>query len=320
MNVLRALSAVATLLLSTTILAQAYPSKPIHIVVGYAPGGGTDLTTRLLAERLRPLLGQPVVVENRPGAGSDLAGAAVARAAPDGYTLFAAAGGIAVNATLSANMNYDPLKDLAPIATVSILPNVLLVNASFPAKTVNELISYAKANPKDVACGSSSTGSTGHFSCELLNQRAGISILHVPFKGSSEAITALLSGTVQVVFDQIPAALAHTKSGRLRAIALTGPNRNDSLPGVPTVDEAGLQGFYANTWVALFAPTGTPPDVIQRLNQSVNLVVQQPEVRERFATMGMETGGGTPEQLRALLETDIAKWRKAIEAANLKPR
>jgi len=320
MRAFRRWSVIATLLLSVGAFAQPFPAKPVHIVVGYAPGGGTDLTARLVAEKLRPILGQSVVVENRPGAGGDIAGAAVSRAHADGYTLFAAAGGMAINATLSSSMNYDPLKDLAPIATLTILPNVLLVNASFPAKSLEELIAYAKANPKSVACGSSSTGSTGHLSCELLNQRTGTSILHVPYKGSSEAIAALLAGQVQVVFDQIPAALAHTKSGRLRAIALTGPNRNDNLPDVPTVDEAGLKGFYANTWVALFAPAGTPADVIQRLNQAVNAVLQQPEVRERFASMGMEAGGGSPEQLRAMLEADISKWRKAIEAANLKPR
>jgi len=320
MRAFRRWSVIATLLLSVGAFAQPFPAKPVHIVVGYAPGGGTDLTARLVAEKLRPILAQSVVVENRPGAGGDIAGAAVSRAPADGYTLFAAAGGMAINATLSSSMNYDPLKDLAPIATLTILPNVLLVNASFPAKSLEELIAYAKANPKSVACGSSSTGSTGHLSCELLNQRTGTSILHVPYKGSSEAIAALLAGQVQVVFDQIPAALAHTKSGRLRAIALTGPNRNDNLPDVPTVDEAGLKGFYANTWVALFAPASTPADVIQRLNQAVNAVLQQPEVRERFASMGMEAGGGSPEQLRAMLEADISKWRKAIEAANLKPR
>lgn len=320
MSAVRIWSVIAMLLLCAGALAQPFPAKSVHIVVGYAPGGGTDLTARLVAEKLRPILGQSVVVENRPGAGGDIAGAAVARSPADGYTLFAAAGGLAINATLSAGMNYDPLKDLAPIATVTILPNVLLVNGSFPAKTLEELIAYAKANPRGVACGSSSNGSTGHLSCELLNQRTGTSILHVPYKGSSEAISALLAGHVQVVFDQIPAALAHTKSGRLRAIALTGPNRNDNLPGVPTVDEAGLKGFYANTWVALFAPAGTPADVVGRLNQAVNVVLQQAEVRERFASMGMEAGGGTPEQLRATLEADISKWRKAIEAANLKPR
>lgn len=317
MKIARALFAAAALVVSAGVLAQAYPSRPVHVMVGYAPGGGTDLTARLVAERLRAVLGQSVVVENKPGAGSNIAGAAVARSAPDGYTLFAAAGGIAINATLNANMNYDPIKDLAPVVSVSILPNVLLVNSSFPAKTVAELITYAKENPKGVACGSSSTGSTGHLSCELFNQRAGTSILHVPYKGSSEAISALLAGNVQVVFDQIPAALAHTKSGRLRALALTGPNRNDNLPGVPTSDEAGLPGFYANTWVALFAPAATPPEVVKRLNEAVNEVLKQPDVRERFSSMGMEVGGGTPEQMRTMLETDIAKWRKAIEAAKI---
>jgi tripartite-type tricarboxylate transporter receptor subunit TctC len=299
--------------------AQSYPDRPVRFIVGYSPGGGTDLTARIVAERLAPKLGQPVLVENRPGAGSNIAGAFVAKSAPDGYTLFAAAGGIAVNATLYAgNMNYDPLKDLAPVAALTILPNVLTTNAQLPVHSLSDLVAYAKANPANTACASSSVGSTGHLSCELFNQRAGTRILHVPYKGSADAIGALLSGQVQVVFDQIPTPLPHIKSGRLRAVVLTGPNRNANLPGVPTTDESGMPGFYANTWVALFAPAGTPSGVIGRLNQEIEAILAQADVRERFAGMGMEAAGGSPAKLSEILSTDVAKWAKVIKEAGIR--
>ncbi|MGE0874064.1 MAG: tripartite tricarboxylate transporter substrate binding protein [Burkholderiales bacterium] len=317
MNPYRNLCTLAIALFSAAAAAQSYPDRPVHIIVGYSPGGGTDLTARLVAERLSPRLGQPVVVENRPGAGSNIAGAYVAKSAPDGYTLFAAAGGIAVNATLYANMNYHPVKDLAPVAALTMLPNVLVANAELPVKTLAELIAHAKANPSTMSCGSSSVGSTGHLSCELFNQRAGTRILHVPYKGSSGAFAALLGGQVQVVFDQIPTPLPHIKSGRLRAIVLTGPARNANLPDVPTSDEAGLPGFYANTWVSLFAPAGTPAAVIERLNREVGAVLAQADLRERLAGMGMEPAGGSPAKLADMLSSDIAKWAKVIKEANI---
>lgn len=307
-------------LLAAPVAAQTYPARPVHFVVGYSPGGGTDLTARLVAERLAPRLSQPVVVENRPGAGSNIAGAAVAKSAPDGHTLFVAAGGIAINASLYANMNYDPVKELKPVVALTILPNVLLVNANLPAKSIAELVAHAKANPDKTACASSSIGSTGHLSCELFNQRVGTRILHVPYKGSADAIAALLSGQVQVVFDQIPTALPHIKSGRLRAIALTGSKRNDNLPGVPTSDEAGLPGFYANTWVALFAPAGTPQAAVRRLNDEAGKVLAQADVRERLNAMGMEVAGGSPDELRDMLAGDIAKWAKVIKQAGIEAR
>lgn len=317
MKLTRSICALTMALFAAGAAAQSYPDRPVRVIVGYSPGGGTDLTARLVAERLAPRLGQPVVVENRPGAGSNIAGAFVAKSAPDGYTLFAAAGGIAVNATLYSNMNYDPVKDLAPVAALTILPNVLVTNAQLPVKTLGDLIAYAKANPSNTACASSSVGSTGHLSCELFNQRAGTRILHVPYKGSADAIAALLAGQVQVVFDQIPTPLPHIKSGRLRAVVLTGPNRNGNLPDVPMVDEAGLPGFYANTWVALFAPAGTPAAVVERLNREAVAVLAQGDVRDRFSAMGMEAAGGSPGRLGEMLATDIAKWAKVIKDAKI---
>lgn len=312
----------ATLLLAipaSTVTAQTatYPSRPVTMVVGYQAGGGTDLTARIVAEKLSKALGQQFNVDNRPGAGSNIAGSAVAKAPPDGYTLFAAAGGIAVNATLYKNMLYDPQKELTPVALLTILPNVLLVHAPLPISNVAELITYAKNNPSKTSCGSSGIGSTGHLSCELFNQRAGTKILHVPYKGSAGAVLALVSGEVQVVFDQIPTPLPHVRSGKLRALALTGPDGNANLPGVPSVDAAGLAGFYANTWVGLYAPAGTPASVIDRLNVEIAKILQLAEVRDRFAVMGMDAGGGSPDRLRQLLAADIEKWAGVIKSAGI---
>lgn len=265
-----------------------WPSKPVRLIVGYPPGGGTDLTARLVAGRLSPALGQPIVVENRPGAGSNIAGELVAKSAPDGYTLFASAGAMSTNPSLYQGMAFDPIRDFAPVIGLALLPNVIVVNAALPINTLQELIAYAKANPATAACASSSVGSTGHLSCELLNLQAGTRLLHVPYKGSSGAVAAVLGGQVPALFDQIPAPLPHIKSGKMRAIALTGPKRNPNLPDVQTTDESGLPGFYANTWVAVFAPAGTPAAVVARLNAEIDRILQVADVQQRFNAMGME--------------------------------
>ncbi len=300
-------------------LAQAaYPAKALRFIVGYQPGGGTDLTARLVGERLSTALGQPVVVENRPGAGSNLAGDLVATSAPDGYTLFVSAGAMSTNPTLYANMPFDPAKDFAPVIALTLLPNVIVVGDAFPARNLQELIAYAKANPDKTACASSSTGSTGHLSCEFFNLQTGTKILHVPFKGSSGAVAAVVGGQVPVLFDQIPSPLPHIRSGRLRAIALTGPKRNANLPDGPTTDEAGLPGFHANTWVAVFAPKDTPAAIVARLNAEMNKVLQGGDVEQKFNAMGMETIGGAPERLAQILASDTAKWAQVIKAAGIK--
>lgn len=295
-----------------------YPSKAVRFIVGYQPGGGTDLTARLVAERLAAALGQAVVVENRPGAGSNIAGDLVAKSPPDGYTLFASSGALSTNPSLYGNMPFDPLKDLAPVIGMTLLPNIIVVNAAMPVRNVGELIAYAKANPGKTACASSSPGSTGHLSCEMFNLQARTSILHVPYKGSSGAIAAVLSGEVPVTFDQIPTPLPHIKSGRLRAIALTGPKRNPNLADVPTTDESGMPGFYANTWVALFAPAGTPGNVIAKLNTEIDKILRTDDIRSRVGAMGMEPIGGPPEQLQQMLATDTAKWAKVIKSVGIK--
>lgn len=317
----RLLHVVPLLLLAAAAVPAAaqgsYPAKPVRFIVGYQPGGGTDLTARLVAERLSPLLGQPIVVENRPGAGSNIAGEQVARAAPDGYTLFVSSGAMSTNPTLYANMPFDPVKDFAPVIALSLLPNVIVVSAAFPPRNIQELIAFAKANPENTSCASSSMGSTGHLSCEFFNLQAGTKILHVPFKGSSGAVAALVGGQVPLLFDQIPAPLPHIKSGRLRAIALTGSKRNANLPDVPTTDESGMPGFHANTWVSVFAPKDTPAAIIARLNADTDRVLQATEVQQQFNAMGMETIGGPPDRLAQMLASDTAKWARVIKAANI---
>ena len=295
-----------------------WPSKPVRLIVGYPPGGGTDLTARLVADRLSPALGQPIIVENRPGAGSNIAGELVAKSAPDGYTLFASAGAMSTNPSLYPNMAFDPIKDFAPVIGLALLPNVIAVNAALPVNSLQELIAYAKANPATAACASSSVGSTGHLSCELFNLQTGTRLLHVPYKGSAGAAAAVMAGQVPVLFDQIPAPLPHIRSGRMRAIVLTGPKRNANLPDVPTTDESGLPGFHANTWVAVFAPAGTAGAIVARLNAEIDRILQAADLQQRFNSMGMEAIGGTPENLSQLLAADTAKWARVIKAAGVK--
>jgi len=295
----------------------AYPSKAVRFMVGYPPGGGTDLTARIVAERLQAALGQPIVVENKPGAGSNIAGEQVAKSAPDGYTLFVSAGAMSTNPSLYKNMPFNPMTDFAPVVALSLMPNVIVVNAEMPVRSLQELIAYAKASPEKTSCASSSMGSTGHLSCEYFNLQAGTKILHVAFKGSAPAVAAVLGGQVPILFDQIPAPLPHIRSGKMRAIALTGPKRNANLPDVPTTDEAGLSGFYANTWVAIFAPKGTPAPIVARLNAEADKVVQSAEVQERFKGMGMESIGGPPERLAEILATDTAKWARVVKEAGI---
>ncbi|MFP5405630.1 MAG: Bug family tripartite tricarboxylate transporter substrate binding protein, partial [Gammaproteobacteria bacterium] len=297
-----------------------YPSKPVAFVVGYQPGGSTDLAARIVARDLSTAIGKPVVVENRPGAGSNIAGALVAKSAPDGYTLFVAAGALATNPSLYATMPFDPAKDLVPVIELVSLPNVIVVNPEVPARDIRELIAFAQANPDKLTCASSNPGSTGHLTCEMFVQETGVRMVQVQYKGSSGAVADLLGGHVDVLFDQIPASLEHIRSGKLRALAVTSPQRNVNLPEVPTVDEAGLPGFYSNTWAAIFAPAGTPSEIIARLNREMARILAGPEVRERLEAMGMEPVGGSPEQMAEVLRDDTAKWAAVITKGDIKLR
>jgi tripartite-type tricarboxylate transporter receptor subunit TctC len=273
--------------------AQAYPSRPLRLVIGYPPAGSADITARLMAQWISDWLGQPVVVENRPGAGTNLATEAVARAPADGYTLLLVAPANAINATLFEKLNHNFLRDIAPVAGINRFPNVMEVNPSVPVKTVPEFIAYAKANPGKLNMASSGAGSTIHMSGELFKMITGINMTHVPYRGSAPALTDMISGQVQVMFDNIPTSIEHIRAGKLRPLAVTGTTRSDLLPDIPTVSDF-IPGFEASSWYGLGAPRNTPADVIDKLNTTVNAILADPAVKKRFADMGATLITSTP--------------------------
>ena len=313
MNVLKLTGAALALsLLSLTAHAQ-YPAKPIHIVVPSAPGDGSDLTARLIADPLSAVLGQPVIVDNKLGAGGVVGTEFAARQPADGYTLIMAnAGSHAINAALYSKLSYDPAKDFTPIALVAVSPNMMSVNPSLPVKSIAEFIAYAKAHPGEINFASGGNGSSAHLSAELLKSMAGIQMNHVPYKGSTPALTDLIGGQVQVMIGNLPPMLPHVKAGKLRALAVTTSKRYSGLPDVPTIAESGLAGFETVAWFGLFAPAGTPRDIVQRLNREVNAIIGRPEMRERLLGIGMEPTPGTPEEYGARQAADIAKWKKVV--------
>ncbi len=309
---LRALIGALAFSVAATAAAQ-FPNKPIHIVVPSAPGDGSDLTSRLISDKLSAALGQPVVVENKLGAGGVVGTEYAARQPADGYTLIMAnAGSHSINAALYSKLSYDPAKDFTPVALVGIAPNMMAVNPSLPVKTVAEFIAYAKANPGAVNFASGGNGSSAHLSAELFKSMTGITMNHVPYKGATPALTDLIAGQVQVMIGNMPPILPHVKSGKLRALAVTTAKRYPGLPDVPTVAESGLAGYETVAWFGLFAPAGTPKDVVVRLNREVNAIIAQPEVRERLLAIGMEPAPGTPEDFGARQNGDIAKWKKVV--------
>ena len=299
--------------------AAQYPAKPIHIVVPSAPGDGSDLTARLISEKLAAVLGQPVIIDNKLGAGGVVGTEFAARQPADGYTLIMAnAGSHAINAALYSKLSYDPAKDFTAVALVSVSPNMMSVNTSLPVKSVAEFIAYAKANPGAINYASGGNGSSAHLSAELFKSMTGIKMNHVPYKGSTPALTDLIGGQVQVMIGNLPPMLPHVKGGKLRALAVTTLKRYPGLPDVPTVAESGLAGFETVAWFGLFAPAGTPKEIVARLNREVNAIVSQPEVRERLLGLGMEPALGTPEEYTARQAADIAKWKKVVAESGAK--
>jgi tripartite-type tricarboxylate transporter receptor subunit TctC len=299
-------------------LAQTYPSRPVRIIVGFAAGGTFDIAARLIGQRLSDRLGQPVVVENRPGAGANLATAAVVRAPPDGYTLLLAGAVNAINVTLYEHPGFDFIRDLAPVAGLIRFPNLMQVNASFPARTVSEFIDYAKANPGGINMGSGGIGTTQHLSGELLKIMVGVDMTHVPYRGGAQALTNLLGGRVQVAFEGIPVSIEHVRSGTLRAIAVTTSVRSKALPDVPTVGES-VPGYEASGWNGLCAPKNTPAEIIERLNREVNAGLADPRIGAKFAELGGMALGGSPDEFAKLILQDTEKWGRIIRAANIKP-
>jgi tripartite-type tricarboxylate transporter receptor subunit TctC len=298
--------------------AQAYPSRPLRLVIGYPPAGSADITARLMAQWISDWLGQPVVVENRPGAGTNLATEAVARAPADGYTLLLVAPANAINATLFEKLNHNFLRDIAPVAGINRFPNVMEVNPSVPVKTVPEFIAYAKANPGKLNMASSGAGSTIHMSGELFKMITGINMTHVPYRGSAPALTDMISGQVQVMFDNIPTSIEHIRAGKLRPLAVTGTTRSDLLPDIPTVSDF-IPGFEASSWFGLGAPRNTPADVIDKLNTTVNAILADPAVKKRFADMGATLITSTPVNFGKYVAEETEKWGKVVKFSGAKP-
>jgi tripartite-type tricarboxylate transporter receptor subunit TctC len=308
-----------TLFVFAAVAAAQYPSKPIHIVVPSAPGDGSDLTARLISEKLSVVLGQPVIIDNKLGAGGVVGTEFAAHQPADGYTLIMAnAGSHAINAALYGKLSYDPAKDFTAVALVAVAPNMMSVNPSLPVKSVTEFIAYAKAHPGEINYASGGNGSSAHLSAELFKSMTGIRMNHVPYKGSTPALTDLVGGQVQVMIGNLPPMLPHVKAGKLRALAVTTAKRYPGLPEVPTVAESGLAGFETVAWFGLFAPAGTPKEIVGRLNREVNAIVSQPELRERLLGLGMEPALGSPEDFTARQAADIAKWKKVVAESGAK--
>ena len=307
------------LVIIATGAAAQYPSKPIHIVVPSAPGDGSDLTARLISDKLAAALGQPVIVDNKLGAGGVVGTEFAARQPADGYTLIMAnAGSHAINAALYSKLSYDPAKDFTAVALVAVSPNMMSINPSLPVKSVGEFIAYAKAHPGEINYASGGNGSSAHLSAELFKSMTGIQLNHVPYKGSTPALTDLIGGQVQVMIGNLPPMLPHAKAGKLRALAVTTLKRYPGLPEVPTVAESGLAGFETVAWFGLFAPAGTPKEIVTRLNREVNAIVAQPDMRERLLGLGMEPALGSPEDYAARQVADIAKWKKVVAESGAK--
>ena len=310
-----AATAAALPAISSIARADSYPSKPVRIVVGFPPGSATDIDMRLVAQPLGQKLGQEFIVDNRPGAGSNLAAETVARASPDGYTLLAMTVTNAVNASLYEGLNYDIAKDIVPVAGTFRSPNLLVVNPSVPAKTLPEFIAYAKANPGKINYASFGIGSAPHMSGELLKMMAGINLVHVPYRASP--VPDLLSGQVQMFIGPMPVTIAYVRAGKLRPLAITSATRSETLPEVPTVADT-LPGFESYIWHGIGAPKGTPPEIVARLNKEINLVLADPQIKQKFANIGGSVLTGSPADYEKFVAGEIEKWRKVIKTANIK--
>lgn len=300
------------------LLAQPYPNKPIRLMVGFQAGGGVDMSARTVGQPLGAALGQSVVVDNRPGAAGNIAAGFVAKATPDGYTLLMSNSTIA-SPTLFKSLPFDIRKDLDPVGLIAIGPSVLIVHPSVPARNVKELIALAKAQPGKLVYGSGGVGNVTHLEMEILNAMVGVRMTHVPYKGSAPSIIALVGGEIQAVFSSIPSALVQIRAGRIRALGVSILKRSSVLPEVPTLDESGVPGYDAASWYAVFAPAGTPKDVVAVLGREIVRIMNVPDVRDRFANDGFEPAGTGPAEFSRFLEAELVKWAKAVEMAGVKP-
>jgi len=297
--------------------AQTYPTRSVRLIIGYTPGGSADLTARLVGQWLSERLGQPVVVESRPGAGTNIATEAVVHAPPDGYTLLLVAPANAINATLYEKLNHDFIRDIAPVAGLIRFPNVMEVNPSVPAKTVPEFIAYAKANPGKINMASSGNGSTIHVSGELFKMMAGVNMVHVPYRGGAPALTDLLGGQVQVMFDNLPTSIEYIRAGKLRPLAVTSATRSELLPDVPTVADF-VPGYESSAWYGVGAPRNTPVEIIDRLNKEINAVLADPRMKARVADMGATLVASLPAEFGKLVADETEKWGNVVKFSGAK--
>jgi tripartite-type tricarboxylate transporter receptor subunit TctC len=296
--------------------AQAWPTRPVRMMVGFAPGGGADIVARLIAQWLSERLGQAVVIENRPGAATNIAIESVVRAPPDGYTIAAVTTTNAINATLYEKLSFNFLRDIAPVGGISLVPNVMAVNPALPAKTVREFIAYAKANPGKINYGSAGTGAPSHLAGELFRMLAEVDIQHVPYRGAAPALTDLLGGQVQVAFSPMPALIEYIRAGTLRGLAVTSTGRSDALPDLPTVADV-LPGYEASTWYGVGAPRDTPAEIVGRLNREINAALADPGMKAKLADLGGMVLPGSGADFGKLIAAEIEKWGKVIRAANV---
>jgi tripartite-type tricarboxylate transporter receptor subunit TctC len=299
-------------------MAQAYPVRPVRIIVGFGPGGAADILARLIGQRATERLGQPFIVENRPGAGTNIATEAVAKAVPDGYTLLLINPAAATNATLYEKLNFNFIRDIAPVASIASGPLAMLVNPSFPAKTVPEFVAYAKANPGKINMASAGAGSPPHVAGELFKMMTGIEMLHVPYRGGdSPALADLIGGQVQVYFGTLLSSIEHVRAGTLRALAVTTTTRSEALPDTPTLSEF-VPGYEATLWNGFGAPRGTPSEIIEKLNNEINAALADPVIKARIAELGSNVLSGSPADFGKLISEETEKWAKVIRAANIK--
>ena len=300
------------------VMAQNFPNKPIKILVPFPAGGTVDFFARTLAPKLSEALGQTVLVENRPGAGGNIATEAVAKATPDGYTLLMGSEIVAINTSLYSKLNYDPLKDLAPIVLVGTVPNILIVNPAVPANNVKELIALGKNKTANLSYASTGQGTSTQLSPELFKNMTGMEAVHVPYKGGPPAIADLLGGQVNMMFINMPTGIAHVRSGKVKILAVSSKKRVAQLPDVPTVEEAGVKGFVTYAWSGLFAPAGTPREVVTRLNQEVVKLLKLPAIREQLAGQGAEAVGDTPEEFGLFMRNEVAQWAHMVRTSGAK--
>jgi tripartite-type tricarboxylate transporter receptor subunit TctC len=315
----RLLLALAATTLTTGAFAQAWPAKPIRVIVPFPPGGGTDIIARETTQRVAAATGWTFVVDNKPGAGGNLGVDAVAKSPADGYTIvLGQTSNIAINPTLYAKMPYDSQKDLAPIVVLATAPLVMVTGANKPFKTLADTVSAAKAKPGQINFASPGNGTVAHLTSEMFQKAASVTTQHVPYKGASQALTDVISGTVDLYMGSVPTLLGHIKQGKVRALAVTSAKRVDDLPNVPTINESGYKGFDATSWFGLLAPAATPKDVVAKLNVEFNKALKTPELSKRLSDEGADPAGGTPEQFAALIKEDIPRWGKVVKESGAK--